>query len=120
MREFIVIDDDKASIFLTEEILKYGYEDSVITSFTNAQKGLDFLVNSPNSSMLFLDLNMPNMNGWDLLKKIKLSNYRGVICILSSSSNSEDFIKAKENGILFLNKPLDIEQLNKITVQSKK
>ncbi len=70
---------------------------------------------------LFMDINMPGMNGWECLDKIRklLSNYQGTlpkIYIISSSINPEDKKRALsfECTTGYLTKPIAIDTLQKI------
>jgi len=69
-------------------------------------------------AVVFLDLNMPIMNGWEFLDKLSKAkneitmHYK--LYILSSTINPDDQKKAKSNPLVsgFLSKPLTKEHLN--------
>jgi CheY-like chemotaxis protein len=63
-------------------------------------------------SIIFIDLNMPNMDGFAFIENFKKINIKNIkkpkIVILTSSVNIEDKIRAEgiESGVTFVNKPL--------------
>lgn len=70
---------------------------------------------------LFIDINMPGMNGWDCLDRIKslLANYHGPIpriYIISSSIDPEDEIKALSHACTsgYLTKPITLDTFKSI------
>lgn len=69
--------------------------------------------------LIFLDINMPKMNGWEFLdeyKKVKADSRSKVIVMLTTSQNPED--REKAAGISEVNgfqvKPISVEGLKKI------
>ena len=58
--------------------------------------------------VLFLDLNMPEMTGWDFLDKFNPNHEEAQIYILSSSVDERDISKASQYSIVkdYLSKPL--------------
>jgi len=74
---------------------------------------------------LFLDLNMPVMDGWDFLKaylqKFATQYPETKVCILSSTIDPEDFVKAGKYKIVleFISKPLTMEILNELKKSSQ-
>ena len=124
----ILVDDDKIINFINEKTIKLvGFADKV-EAFDNAGSAFDFIkdnciktCSAAEPAIIFLDLNMPIMDGWELLDEIKkIPDYSMTICkiyILSSSIDPADFAKAKEYEIVqdFISKPLTLEHLEKIS-----
>ena len=71
-------------------------------------------------SIIFVDLNMPNMDGFSFIENLKKINIeilkKTKIVILTSSLNMEDRNKAGgiDGGVTFVNKPLTKEILNEL------
>ncbi|AIZ40216.1 MULTISPECIES: response regulator [Cellulophaga] len=112
-----IIDDDPIFVYGTKVILNSnGKFCSTITVFENGQEALDDLEallksNQELPEVIFLDLNMPIMDGWDFLDefcKIPDIESKTRVYILSSSIFSGDIEKSKEYSIVkdFISKPL--------------
>ena len=108
-------DDDDQFIFLAalEELIPAGY----CHISNNALEALQYLHDSPETpDMLFLDLNMPLMNGFEFLLMLKndLRFSQLHVIIFSTSDNPEDLERAKELGALhFITKTPNIQLLKK-------
>lgn len=87
-----------------------------IVGFMNPLEGLTYIKNEyqnkPVKTILFLDINMPFLNGWQVLDKLKqmdvsIINYFDIY-ILSSSISDKDITLAKSNQMVkaYLEKPL--------------
>lgn len=68
--------------------------------------------------VIFLDINMPKINGWDFLKKYEDLNIESdtKVVMLTSSLNPEDRERANKNPLIdtYLSKPLSVIHLNEI------
>ena len=126
----MLIDDNKIDNFFHERVIKKANAAKTIVSVESGQEALDYLktVNGhPRPDLIFLDINMPGMNGWEFLeqyKQLDKSLQSGmVVVMLSTSQNPDDKEMAKTHGILsdFKTKPLTKEMLADIleTYQSK-
>lgn len=123
-----LIDDDEINNFICTNILKkINFCDEVVAyeSGTEALKALQEVVENKDTEnipdVIFLDINMPIMNGWDFLdeyKKLKDDIDKPVaLFMLSSSIYQADVEKSRqyEEVLDFVTKPLNEQVLNEIT-----
>ncbi|MFL0683062.1 MAG: response regulator [Algoriphagus aquaeductus] len=108
MLTIVLIDDDPISTFVTEKLIsKNVKEPCQFYKYQSAKRALEEITDlKPN--YLFLDLNMPEMNGWDFLDKFQPQDEDAQIYILSSSVDERDISKASQYRIVkdYLSKPL--------------
>jgi CheY-like chemotaxis protein len=112
----LLIDDDEPTNYLNELIIQEADVAESIVSVQSAKQGLELLQRQDNAShlnpdLIFLDINMPAMNGWEFIdhyKRMSLIHNRKVIVMLTASINQDDQIRAMSISEIsdFMNKPL--------------
>ena len=109
MNKILIIDDEKEICESIKMILEYeGYE---VDYSTSAVQGLK-LVEEKIVSCLLLDIQMPDMNGFEVLKKVKENIPSFSVIIISAHGSVENAIKATRLGAFdFIEKPIDREKL---------
>jgi len=116
--KYILIDDDPIINLVHKRILQKVEETAQIEIFISGVKALEyFKANGTDGQVVFLDINMPEMNGFQFLdellknKSIKMEGLS--IYILTSSLNNKDREKAKGYPILkgYLGKPLNVDAM---------
>lgn len=123
-KRFIVIDDDPISNLLCSKNIKKNLQEVEVITFTEAEKGLDYIkssLNEPNIGdiILFLDINMPTMSCWEFMQQFEkidtLIKNQIFIYVLSSSIHQDDKQKAKNNPnvVDYIEKPLSVEFLKR-------
>ncbi|PRX42995.1 response regulator [Salegentibacter salegens] len=108
MSTIILVDDQPIANFITRKLLEIEGYDKDVVDFTNPEEALAYLEERQNT-LIFLDLNMPEMNGWEFLDSLKTKGHQHRIIILTSSTSAVDRNKAKEypSVIEFIEKPLN-------------
>jgi CheY-like chemotaxis protein len=114
MKTALMIDDEDINHHVIRMILKNdGYE--MISSYTGAE-ALDYLSkHSSEIDFIFLDLMMPDMDGLEVLKKIKSDESCANIPVIvqSASDNKSDYSKAIELGAIgFFVKPYNNKDIS--------
>ncbi|WBA42504.1 response regulator [Hymenobacter canadensis] len=116
-----LIDDDSLSNYLTETLLKMEDFSSDIRTFEAADEALAELLQEPEQPrVVFLDLNMPLMNGWEFLDA--LAPYQGRlqgncrIYILTSSLALADLNRSRHYDLVagLIHKPIDSGEIRAI------
>jgi CheY-like chemotaxis protein len=127
IRKFLLVDDDADDTDLFEEALR-NIDQSITLHTAHTFKGIfqDLKDRKITPEIIFLDINMPDMNGWECLSSLKSDNTLKDIPIMmySTSPVSLEGQKALKEGALgFLEKPTSYtklkEFLEKITIASK-
>lgn len=125
MNKVLIIDDDYASVYLTKSVLEEMQVTEQIVTATNGQEGLEkvkqYCLNGQAApldcpDLILLDLNMPVMDGFEVLEELKRIGQSNLIeakiIVLTSSSNKKDIEKVEAMGIKnFLVKPLTEDKL---------
>ncbi|NKI15810.1 response regulator [Spongiibacter sp. KMU-166] len=119
----LLVDDDAATNFLHRMVIDdYGFAERIDEAY-DGQEAIDYLTTQvdgayPRPEMIFLDINMPRMDGWEFLEAYNQlpSACKGgaVIAMLTTSLNPDDRDKAREFNCVqhYENKPLDEEKLD--------
>jgi CheY-like chemotaxis protein len=125
----LLVDDDEPTNFLTQIFLEeYGCCNH-IRAVQSGKEALEYLSKSaggsdpeqyPSPDLIFLDINMPAMNGWEFLDCYKQLNigheHKTIVVMLTTSLFPEDKARATQRHEVsgFEHKPLTIENLDRI------
>ncbi len=117
MLQAVIVDDEiKALQSLTWELTNFSDEINVVASFTNPHDALEYLEkNTPDC--LFLDIEMPTMDGFQFIQKLTNKNFPVVI----TTAYNQYALKAIKNEALdYLLKPIDTDDLEETIAKIKK
>ena len=115
-KRFLLIDDDSDDRELFSEALTAVDPVSICDRVPDGEEAF----NKPESKqidkpdMIFLDINLPTMTGWQILSKLKkIEDYKQIpVIIYSTSTNPKDKTTAQDLGALcFFTKPNDYRML---------
>lgn len=107
MLNILIIDDEKDALEVLEWKLNTYVSDVDITSCSSPKKALE-IISTINPHIVFLDVQMPEMNGFTFLEKLQNRNFE----LIFTTAFDEFALQAfKENAIMYLLKPIDKEEL---------
>ena len=114
LNKILLVDDDPIFLTLAELAIKKESDQVEIFKAMNGEEAINFL-KSQSVDVIFLDLNMPVMNGWEFLDALpEIENWGKEVYVLTSSIDPSDQRKADENPLVtsMLEKPLDREKIS--------
>jgi putative two-component system response regulator len=113
-KKIIIVDDDEISLATAELYLQNDYE---IHKIKSGSEFFDYLTNNEYiPDLILLDILMPDMTGWDILKKIRaISNLKSVpVVFITSLDNNESKKQAFRMGAAdYITKPYNMSFLQK-------
>jgi two-component system, chemotaxis family, response regulator Rcp1 len=121
--EILLVEDDPGDVRLTREALAEG---KVRSSLTVARDGFEAVqilrregpyANAVRPDVILLDLNLPRMDGREVLKAIKSDPRlrRIPVVVLTTSSADEDVIESYDlQANCYITKPIDLEQFMRV------
>ncbi len=114
LSKILIVDDEKDICMYIKDVLENSNYETVTA--LSAKEAWGYLINDPDINMVFLDIMMPETNGFELLKKIKGELGRSLnVVMVTARKTMQDVIMAKELGVAgYITKPFDPERLVKI------
>lgn len=122
-KEIFIIDDDPIYRMIVSKMISIIDSSVIIKQCENGEIGLSKLENLKNADhniIVLLDINMPILDGWEVLDEIEKSNFYNLhqlrIYTVSSSTDESDIQKSKKYKLLngFFSKPLSKEAIKTI------
>lgn len=111
----VIIDDEKPACSRLERLLRKYDEIEVVGEAQDGREAAD-LIKATHPDVLFLDIKMPRLSGFDLLKGLEESPY-----VIFTTAYDEYALKAfEENTLDYLLKPIDREKLDRAVSKMKK
>ncbi len=116
-RKIVILDDSKTSRLFVQQALEIaGFTPENITQYDSSVKLLQSLESGDTVDILVTDINMPEMNGIDLIGQINAKNLKRnmKIVVISSTQTDSREKELKDLGVSFcLAKPIDMPKLLK-------
>ena len=112
----IVDDEEKALQSLKWELTNFSNEIAVVASFTDPYEALGYLdKNQPDC--LFLDIEMPTMDGFQFIQKLQ---NKEVAVVITTAYNQYAIKALKNEAIDYLLKPIDSDDLKETIAKIRK
>ncbi|NEV94002.1 response regulator [Psychroflexus sp. YR1-1] len=126
---YLLVDDDPTNNMICKLLILQQDQEAVVSHFENPETALEELKNTYNKpdedlkTMLLLDINMPQMTGWEFLDEFETFEPRikdqFIVYILTSAIQDFETEEKRYPFVSgFLNKPLKIETLKQILKKS--
>jgi len=122
MTNILLVEDNPDDILIAQKALKQAKVVNKLWLVRDGQEALDFLYHkgkyqdintSPDPGLILLDINLPKINGLELLEKIKGdANLKRIPTVmLTVSKRDEDVVKSYNHGCnSFIQKPIEFEK----------
>lgn len=117
--DILLVDDSPGDIRLTLEALKESRITNNINIVNDGVEAINFLMkngeyaNAPTPDLILLDLNLPKLNGFEVLKKIKEDETLKVIpvVVLTTSQSERDILQSYQLYVnCFVSKPIEFDE----------
>lgn len=124
--EILLVEDNPSDIRLIQEAFREGKIWNNLHIAKDGEKALAFLrregdfKDAPHPDLILLDLNLPRMDGREMLAHVKVSEElrRIPIVILTTSKSEEDILRSYDlHANCYITKPVDLDQFIRV-VQS--
>lgn len=114
----ILIDDDPMANFVGNIIVRWARRKVDVHTFTDPSEFVSQVdrIGIRSDTIILLDINMPEMDGWQVLDALIRRGISCTVYILTSSLNPEDMVKATRYSMIkeFLNKPLTSDMVGRM------
>jgi response regulator of citrate/malate metabolism len=111
-KKIMLVDDATMANFVMKKMIQKVSPQYDIVDYTQPEQAINSIADS-NPDIIFLDLNMPEINGWKFLDIMDENNFNHKVYILSSSTSQYDIDQSSQykNVAGFLVKPVNLKGL---------
>ncbi|HEX7746698.1 MAG TPA: response regulator [Micromonosporaceae bacterium] len=119
----LVVDDDPADVLMIEEALEQSGVEKTVEVVGDGQEAMEFLRRSGRHGaarrpdMILLDLNMPRMDGRQVLGEVKADpDLRTIPIVVLTTSNADTDILSSYTlqANAYVTKPMDLDEFNTV------
>lgn len=120
---FILVDDDKIMLFLIELEIKKHFKDATRVSFCKSDLAFNYMKENASNlkdTVVLLDLNMPVMDGFQLLRELNSFSHTLKVIIVTSSISDQDKSEAVAYPFVlgYINKPLKALEIQNVLLKN--
>ena len=127
--EILLVEDNPGDVLLTQESLSDSKVNNTLHVVKDGVEAMAFVrrqreyADRPRPDLILLDLNLPRMDGREVLEELKSDEdlRRIPVVILTTSSQQDDVVQAyNAHANCYITKPIDLEQFMKVvrTIES--
>lgn len=116
MKQILITDDSKlARMFIKKELFQcLGKEEVIIEEASSGKDAINALIRK-KYDVMFLDLTMPDMDGYQVLESIKNMDLGTKVLVLSADIQAKAKERVTDLGAIdFIEKPINAEKLAKV------
>lgn len=124
--EVLLVEDDPGDVLMTREALAESKVTNELHVVSNGEDALKFLRHEdpyqdvPRPGLILLDLNLPRLDGREVLKVIKADQdlRRIPVVVLTTSSAEEDIVRSYDlHANAYVSKPVDFDRFLEVVRQ---
>lgn len=121
--EILLVEDNEGDVYLTKKAFKEAKIVNTLHVAADGEQALTILNKEPpyeesaTPDLILLDINLPKMNGREVLDQIKQKEHlrRIPVIILSSSESEKDILDMYDlHANSYISKPVDVEKFNEV------
>jgi CheY-like chemotaxis protein len=121
--DILLVEDDPSDVLLTKKSLEHAKLYNTLSVVADGIEALAFLrregsfANAPRPDLILLDLNMPRMDGRELLQNLKADNdfKRIPVVVLTTSDAEQDVLHSYDlHANCYITKPVSLEQFTRV------
>jgi CheY-like chemotaxis protein len=122
-KKILLVDDDPIQNLINTKLLRRAEISEEIDVAVNGKLAFDQYMNGNEElpELIFLDINMPIMNGWEFLDLLDLKGYESmpIIYMLTSSISPSDIEKSENHPMVtnYITKPLSLDKLKELKAE---
>lgn len=99
IQKILVLDDDRIQHFLLKKKLSSMFPEVLIFLKSTPKEAIDFLELN-EVDLIFLDLNLPEMSGWEIIDLLKENSIQSKLVLVSGSVSTEDKERVKNDEFI--------------------
>ncbi|MCE3259592.1 MAG: adenylate/guanylate cyclase [Bacteroidetes bacterium] len=115
----VLVDDNEDFHFFLQSVMNEYYGKSGVVSFFDGKTAVDYILDTKNIDMLFLDIDIPHLNGFEILLLLKNAGILDHLYVIIMSSEERLDIAGQYGASEWYQKPNNIDSLRQIVSGSK-
>jgi CheY-like chemotaxis protein len=116
MKKIMMVDDEPDQIYTMKTLLEDNSDEYELIGVNNGLKCLQLLKNGEHPDLIFLDIMMPDITGWEIYERIKENpEWKNIPIVFITARTDEVAMNAgRFLGDAFMNKPYSTDEVLKV------